>query len=285
MKCYATILMLLVGLAAQAQDFRSWQYLDRYYSLQIGTGQAMYFGELKHNYKLQNGLSHLSIGLEARLTSRIAARVELYGFKLNGYDHRAPDSSYAKQRNLSFHSINGEANLLGVFFFKKYNGEYHKRDSFDPYIAAGIGAMYFKPKTYQGEEELDLPAYRTEGIKYNQFALVFPIALGVKLRINEFINFNVEGSFRITQSDYLDDVSGTFADSYTNNESALIANRKDEIGIINQEAYDQLVPGGKRGDPSKNDHYAFLSFKVELFLPPGLFKGGRGSLLKKSSSL
>ncbi|XOV94297.1 MAG: hypothetical protein ACFHWX_06250 [Bacteroidota bacterium] len=122
-------LFLIFGLfSATAQDFKSWKYLDRYYSVQFGTGKNIYFGELKHNYKLQQGFSHVNIGVEGRLTSRLAARAELYGFILNGNDNKAADSTYARQRNLSFNSINAEMNVQAVYFFKSYNGDYYRRD-------------------------------------------------------------------------------------------------------------------------------------------------------------
>ncbi len=277
-------LILIFGcLSAFAQDFKSWKYLDRYYSVQFGTGKNIYFGELNHDNSLQEGLSHVNVGLEARLTSRLAARAELYGFILNGNDNQASDSTYARQRNLSFNSLNAEFSLQGVFFFKSYNGDFYRRDPFDPYLTAGIGVTYFSPRAKLDGVEYNLRDFRTEGVRYAPVTMVFPIALGVKLRLNEFLNFNVEASYRLTLTDYLDDVSTTYPISIGDPLRAALSNRKDEVGVVNQQAYDQLSPGGSRGHPRNNDHYFFLSFKIELFLPPGFLSGGsRGSFIKKS---
>ncbi|MBV6641592.1 MAG: hypothetical protein KI791_12775 [Cyclobacteriaceae bacterium] len=283
MKRLIPLLLVLSFFTATSQNFKSWKYLDRYYSLQVGTGKNIYFGELKHNYKLQEGLSHVNVGVEARLTSRLAARSELYGFILNGNDNKAADSTYARQRNLSFNSVNAELNLQAVFFFKSYNGDFYRRDPFDPYITGGIAMTYFSPRAkYQGET-YKLREFNTEGVNYAPITMAFPIALGVKLRMNEFINFNIEASYRITLTDYLDDVSATFPTSIGDTLRAALSNRKDEVGVVNQQAYDQLSAGGPRGNPRNNDHYFFLSFKVEFFLPPGFFSGGgKGALIKKS---
>ena len=47
----------------------------------------------------------------------------------------------------------------------------------------------------------------------------------------------------------------------------LLSNRKDEIPIVNANAYDKLVPGGQRGNPTFKDQYMFMSFQLEVFLP------------------
>lgn len=283
MKRLIPLILLFTCFEVLAQDFKSWKYLDRYYSLQLGTGKNTYFGELSHDNRLQQGLSHISLALEARLTSRLAARAELNGFKLNGNDNRAADSTYARQRNLSFQSLNGEINLQGVFFFKSYNGDFFRRDPFDPYLAGGIAMTYLQPQAKLNGVTYNLREFRTEGINYSPITMAFPIALGVKMRLNDFLNFNVEASYRLTFSDFLDDVSTSFPTNVSDTLRAALSNRKDEVGVVNQQAYDQLSAGGARGNPRNNDHYFFLSFRIELFLPPGFLSGGsRGAFIRKS---
>ena len=272
MKRFIPLLLLLGYFTATGQNFKSWKYLDRYYSLQVGTGKNIYFGELKHDYKLQEGLSHVNVGVEARLTSRLAARSELYGFILNGNDNKAADSTYARQRNLSFNSINAELNLQAVFFFKSYNGDFYRRDPFDPYIAGGIAMTYFSPKAKYLGETYNLREFKTEGTGYAPVTMAFPIALGVKLRLNEFINFNIEASYRITLTDYLDDVSASFPTSISDTLRAALSNRKDEVGIVNQQAYDQLSDGGPRGNPPQQRSLFLSQFQSRVFPSPRLFQ-------------
>ena len=188
-------------------------------------------------------------------------------YKINGADHLAPGSSFERQRNLSFESWNFEASLAGVYYFKPYNDNYHRRWRTDPYVSLGVGITTFNPKAELNNQKYALRDFETEGQSYGNVAFIIPAAAGLKFRISPFMNFNVELAFRYSFTDYLDDVSTVFTDIPGDNIRASLANRKNEIVLVNQEAFDQLVPGQRRGNPDNNDHYAFLNFKLEIFLP------------------
>lgn len=272
-----TIITMLWMLAhtLPAQDFLSWRMNDRYFSGQVGFGFASYRGELKHNGSIQNEISNINLGLEARLWSKIGARVEFARYNIRGKDIHAADSSYAQQRNLSFHSVNYEASVQGVFYLKRYAGDYYKRPKMDPYLVAGIGATFFSPQTDMGGKTYDLYKYHTEGTNYSRVTMIVPLAAGLKWKITPFLNFNTEIAYRFTFSDYLDDVSGKYPLSYPDATTAALSNRKDEVGVINQEAYNQLVGGNDRGNSKDKDAYLFLNLKFEYFLPPTLFERKR----------
>ena len=279
----ALLLILLISASAEAQDFLSWRYNDRYFSIQAGSGTTTYFGDLKHNNNINKSISNLSIGVEARLLSKISARVQATHYQLKGGDYQAEDSTYARQRNLSFYSKNWEVNLGGVFYLKKYRGDYFKRLNIDPYLFAGIGVTHFNPKADVAGISFDLADIQTEGVDYSQYTLVIPAGLGLKFKVNTFMNFNLEASYHFTFSDYLDDVSSSYAASYPDFTTALVANRKDEIPVVNEDAYENiLIPGGERGDASSKDGYLILSFQLEFYLPPDLFHR-ETPLFKKSS--
>ncbi len=233
---------------------------------------SSYRGELKHNKSIQNEFSNYSLGLEARLFSKVAARAEIGWYSIRGNDDFAPDSSYARQRNLRFTSKNWEANLVGVFYLKKYGGDYFRRWATDPYLIGGLGVTYFNPQTIVGGQTFFLADLETEGKDYSQFAMIFPVGAGLKFKLSPFMNFNMEASYRFTLTDYLDDVSTTYPLTYPNLTVELVSNRKDEIPVVNQEAYDLLEPGGPRGNPDDFDRYLFLTFKFEYFIPTDLFQ-------------
>lgn len=261
---------------ASAQNFLSWQYNDRYFTLALGTGQTTYFGELNSNNRLNEDLTHISLGMEARLWSKVGARAELIYYNIANDDRFADDSTFAQQRNLSFESKNLEFSLQGIFYLHKYSGNYHKRRNMDPYLALGVGFTTFNPKASLDGTTYKLRQLETEGTSYSNMALVFPGAIGVKFRMNDFMNFNMEIAYRYTMTDYLDDVSDKFV-THDDLTVSLLANRRDEIDIVNQEAYDQMIPGGKRGNPDTKDSYLLLRFQLEIFLPPG-----GGATLKKT---
>ncbi|MBR07883.1 MAG: hypothetical protein CMP48_09355 [Rickettsiales bacterium] len=266
------VCMLLIASAAMSQDFLSATLNDRYYSAFAGLGFASYRGELKHNGSFQNEVSNVSIGGEVRLWSKIAARIELGRYSIRGHDKHAPDSSFAKQRNLSFESTNYEATVQGVFYLRKYKGVYHKRWRLDPYIAVGVGTTFISPQAKIGETYFNLYELKTEDTEYSRWTLILPGAAGLKWKINSNVNFISEIAYRYTFSDYLDDVSGNFPVSYPDITTELLSNRKDEIDRINDDAYEQLSPGNPRGDSSNKDSYLFLNLKLEIYLSKDMFK-------------
>lgn len=279
----AFILLIFLSQTSQAQNFLSWQFKDRYFSLSLGTGTSTYFGELNYNDRISDRLSQLNAGIEARLLSRVGVRLEATYFTLKGHDNQAPDSSFQRQRNLSFNSRNFQVQLNGVYYLKKYQGDYYKRWRSDPYLFSGIGYMYYSPSAELGGESFSLREVRTEGTTYRKWALTVPVGLGMKFKVNEFTNINFEASYHLAFTDYLDDVSQTYATEFTNATAELLSIRKDEVGLINQTFYDQIQPGTTRGDSSNNDSYLLLSVKIELFLPSELFRGKKSAVLKKPS--
>lgn len=282
--CFIFVLMSVFVLQTKAQDFLSWQLNDRYFSIQVGTGTTTYYGDLKHNNNIGRSLNNVNFGVEARLLSKISARAQLSFYKISGSDSKAKDSTFAQQRNLSFYANNWDFNLNAVFYLNEYKGDYFKRLNIEPYVFAGLGFTHFTPKANIFETNITLSDYDTEGKDYNQIALMVPVGMGLKFKINTFMNLNLEATYRYVFSDYLDDVSSRYANSYPDFTTSIIANRKDEIAVVNQNAYDNiLVNGGKRGNASNNDSYLFLNVQLEFYLPPDLFSG-ENPLFKKTSA-
>ncbi len=263
--------LIFMSSVGYSQSFLSNQYNDRYFTVNVGIGQSAYFGELNHRFQLEEGLSHYNIGLEARLLNHISARTEFILYKIGGRDSDAPDSSFFQQRNLSFRSTNFEANFQLQYYIFPYNDIYHKRRSMEPFIVAGIGLTTMNPKTDFGGSSHKLRGLKTEGIDYGPIAMVLPVGIGVKFKISQFVNLIVEGSYRFTFEDHIDDVSTVFVSSFESELAGILSNRRGEVDILNQEFYDQLVVGQPRGEASNNDTYMNFAVKVEYYLPGNLF--------------
>jgi hypothetical protein len=267
------ITILLLPKIALSQSFLGWQYNDRYFSLSVGTGKVGYQGELSHNKYFQKGLAQLNAGLEARLYNRFSARVEFYYYNITGNDQLARNNSFEQQRNLSFFANNYEVSLSGMYYIlNPYAGKYFKRKATDLFLTAGIGATKYTPMAHLDGETFDLRKYETEGKTYSNYALVVPVGIGLKFKLNEFLNIITEAGYRIAFTDRLDDVSAQYGGPYTDNIAAALTNRKSEIGVINQEAYDKMIPNGQRGDLRSKDQYYFASVKLEVYLPSDLLR-------------
>lgn len=286
MKRSLAFLFIVMAVEGVSQSFFNWQYNDRYFSLTAGSGMTAYFGELNDNNRIRQEFSNFSLGLEARLLSRLAARAEIIYYSLEGDDLYAADSSFNRQRNLSFFSRNVEANLQGIFFLRKYRGDYYKRWAFDPYMGLGVGVTTYNPTAELDSVTYNLRELETEGVEYGRYALVLPLTFGVKLRMNEFINFNMELGYRYAFTDRLDDVSTSFIEN-DGSIAGRLSIRKDEVRtrdneffIVNQEHYDEQIAGAPRGNPDRRDSYLYISFRLEVFLP----RKNTGPLFKKPSA-
>lgn len=270
MRKFLTIALLTISSTALAQNFLSWQYNDRYFSFSVGTGSSSYFGELNSNHSINDNLSLFSVGIEARLLNRVGARLEASMLNLSGSDSNAPDSTFQRQRNLSFESRNYHFQLHAIYYLKPYKGDYYKRWTLDPYIFSGVGYLTYNPTANLGGERFDLREAQTEGVSYSQWVTTIPAGLGGKFKVNEFLNVNFEISYHFTFTDYIDDVSNTYASDFQNTTAALLSDRKDEIGEVSA-FYDEIQPGSRRGNPDDNDGFLQIALKAEIFLPPNLF--------------
>lgn len=264
-----------------------WRYHDRYFSVFAGTGWTGYIGDLTNGKPLSSGLSHFNLGVEARLYSKIAARVQVGTYRIEGSDQNAPDNSYNRQRNLSFEAQNFEWQAQAVYYFLKYNKKYYKRRTYEPYLAFGVGQTFYFPTVELTDSEgvvtkFNLRDFNTETETYAKSTVIIPLSLGVKAAINEFLNLSLDLGYRFTFSGHLDDVYGNYADPNGDTQGypdgtdgSRLSNRKFEVGTINQEAFDELIPGQKRGN-GKYDSYFLANFNIELYLPRDLFKSKKG---------
>lgn len=270
------LLFVLCASAVQAQDFLSWRFSDRYFTVSAGTGFTRFYGDVTG--KIIYKPTILNVAYEARLLSAIGARVEAAKYSLKGRDSWADFGSYEQQRNLAFNSKNWEANFQIIYYFKSYRGDFFRRWQWDPYVAAGAGITTYDPTRRVDGVEYFLREIETEANKekYGNTSLVIPISAGIKFKLNDFVNLNLELTNRIATTDYLDDVSGLYPD-HDDNEVSLhvldLANPKDLIPTSNVNAYEQLTAGTRRGNSSKFDSYAMLLIKLEFYLPPILSDG------------
>lgn len=259
----------IIPLFTQAQSFYSVRR-ERTLILSVGAGSSSYFGELKDKGKTlgPDASLNLNVGLQYFVTNRIAARVELDWVQLRGDDSK----SVNKNRNLSFSANNFELNAAGLVNLFPNGMRFYQRASFNIYGFAGIGLLYMNPMAnYQGKNYA-LQPLMTEGVKYSKLQPVIPYGLGVKVKAGPFFNVAVEGGWRKTFTDYLDDVSTVYPDRSTWDPNSIrykLADRSDEIP-----GADPFVAGHKRGNPDKNDSYFLLNVKVEYYLSNNfLFKG------------
>ena len=174
-------------------------------------------------------------------------------------------------RNLSFR--NDIFELSSRYEFRFYNvndvGHYGRYImAFSSYVYGGIGLFYHNPKAELDGEWHSLRPLRTEG-QIQQYSLVsasIPIGAGFNFTYDKKYRFGAEIGWRTTFTDYLDDVSTTYATAEALGEDALaiaLANRHNELDSdIDAPAENNYAPGEKRGDQSHNDSYLMASLNA-----------------------
>lgn len=271
------VLFLVVSASSFSQSFYAVRR-DRTLIFSAGTGTATYFGELQNPGDFLDAKPNLNVGLQYFVAPRISVRAEVNWFQLSGDDRKA-DGGGRDRRNLSFRSNNYEISLTGAVSLFPRGNRYYQRKVLNPYAFVGVGYMYFNPTTELNGVRYALQPLMTEDVKYSRSQIVVPYGLGARLKVGPFFNFVIEGGYRLTFTDYLDDVSTVHVDKsgWTDPIRIALADRGPEIGA-------QPRPvGAIRGNPDTNDGYMLFNAKIEYYLPTNfLFKRSGSNSLYKS---
>lgn len=232
------------------------------------TGLANYNGELQAKRITANQSNAVfGIGASLDVTSKISLRTE-YSFTKLGADDK--NGKYFT-RNLNFKTNIHEGNLL-----LEYNLWDLEERKFTPYGFAGVGVYSFNPYTFNsinrkvflvglGTEGQGLPEYPDRKI-YKTTQLNIPMGGGIKYAVSDDVHIGFEYGLRVLFTDYLDDVSTTYADEniLLNRRGPLavaLAYRGDEIKI-NPKPYPNA--GSQRGSAKANDQYYYALLRLSI---------------------
>ena len=264
-----TSLIMVVAFSSFGQSFYSARR-ERSLIFVGGMGLSTYFGELKTGNSFDTKPT-LNVGLQYYLSDHVSARVDATWFQLSGDDAKADPAGVLGRldRNLSFLSNNLE--VSGTFAFSLFSngGRYYRRPTLNIYGFTGLGLCYFNPTTEYKGETYSLPSIKTEGVSYSTFTPIIPIGLGLRVKVARDFNLAFEGGFRMTFTDYLDDVSSkTYPTSFASPLQQALSYRGTELtppGVLT----DTKV----RGNPKTNDAYFLLNVKLEYYLPTDFIFG------------
>ncbi|MCX7638439.1 MAG: outer membrane beta-barrel protein [Cyclobacteriaceae bacterium] len=263
-QCALTLILFGAMQMAGAQSFYAIRK-ERSLIATIGSGTSNYFGEMVNPRQFGKTRYNILIGTEYYFNRYISGRAELTYFRLAGDDALANDDRV--ERNLSFFSGNLELNVTGTVNLLPNGLRFYQRPRFNAYAFAGIGLLYMNPKAKrQNGEVVALQPLETEGVSYSRFQPVIPYGIGLKYMIDPFFNVIVEGGYRKTFTDYIDDVSKrNYPDpaSLKSDLSREMSDRRRE-----RDPDYPVAPGvGVRGNPEKDDSYFLLNVKVQYYLP------------------
>lgn len=237
-----------VVLGQQTNSFKSKD--ERYSTFGIGAGTSHYFGDLSpyrtfYHALYSNVRWNATVQFQRQFTPRLSAGMSLTHARLFGNDATyggtgATTKGSNRIRNLHFRNDIMELSAMGYYNILPMNVvRKSKKLEWSPYVGVGIGIVTNNPKARESIQDkgqnnnytikeisdngkIQLQSWvslrdtynRTTDKSYSNFVPVFPIVVGAKAVISENWIIGVEGGFRLTLSDYLDDVG---ADHYNTN--------------------------------------------------------------------
>ncbi len=206
------------------------------------------------------------------------------GWARVAYDMANTDTDYEYSDQFLLHNLSFRTDIVEVGAMAEWNifgfDPYNLRKIFTPYLFAGVSAFYFNPKAEYNNEWVPLQPLGTEGqgmdgfaAKYSRVSLAIPVGIGVKFAVNDLWNIGLDWGVRATFTDYLDDASGTYVSrpELIAGNGELAANLANRMGeYLGSEPV--VVPTGtRRGNPTTNDFYTFLTITASYnFMDNGL---------------
>lgn len=284
-KILIVLILATASFYSKAQDGLSYVQQGEF---GITVGAAHYFGDLNTRAGLNRPKPALGAFFRKQFGNYVGLRVAAHYAQL-GYSDTYSKNEYQKVRNLSFNSNIFELGLQGDFNFFKFvpNDPYH---NFTPYVTLGVGLFTYDPYTYLDGNKVFLRPLGTEGQlggymgrkEYSTMSLCVPFGIGIKYNISEKINISLEIAQRFTMTDYLDDVSTTYAPaSYfpagPNGEPSIAYRLQDRS---NETRPDDMLSshadqGAQRGWSKQKDQYVIaeigITFNIGTYRCPTVY--------------
>jgi hypothetical protein len=215
--CPLLLLAWLSGPVAAQSDFHD--YNTRYTGeVGIEAGIAEYYGDLHTDMGLRSAKPAAGIFYRRLFGAYFAAGVHV-NFASLGYSDAYNTDTFSHVRNLSFDTNVWDVSLRGTFnFFRFEPGSLTRR--FTPYFTIGIGAFHFDPYAWYHNNKYYLQPLGTEGQgsplyperkRYSLWSVEVPMGVGLKYNLNKSWNISCGVTYHFTATDYLDDVSTTYA--------------------------------------------------------------------------
>ncbi|PUZ28150.1 hypothetical protein DCC81_01320 [Chitinophaga parva] len=257
-----------VAMPAQAQNELSYTG-----ELGFSVGGAHYFGDLNPDFHLNSPKPSIGVYYRRYMNDYIGVRGQFRFLQL-GYSDVHNRNDFDHRRNLSFNTDVVEFSLQGDFnFFRFEPGSLAYR--FSPYLTGGLAMFHFNPYAYLDGRKYFLQPLHTEGQgsamypdrkPYGLISAAFLIGGGFKYNISKKVNVGMECLYRFTQTDYLDDVSSTYAAA-----AAFPPNKDGSPSVAYQlqdrsGAYGDPIgyPGRQRGNSRDKDQYLTLEFTIAI---------------------
>lgn len=237
----------MLGISSYKGDLNNSLFNPKFFNLAVG-------GHYRHYY---NNHWALKLGINYGTISA---------------DDAESNDAFQLYRNLSFKSHVLE--VEGQFEFNFFPFQTANRSTpGTPYLFIGLAAFKFSPKALLGDTWYDLQPLGTEGQntsaypdrkKYKRVQIAIPFGGGFKFRLSDRVGLGIEVGARKTYTDYLDDVSTTYA-----KKNVLLAAEGALAVTLSDRSPDMLNDNNndrQRGDAAHKDWYMFSGISLNYTL-------------------
>jgi opacity protein-like surface antigen len=287
-----TLLILgsLLSFGAHAQLALSFKDMEKDLGFEIGP--SFFLGDLGGN--LGNGSRFVKdlnlpttryfLGISGAIypASWLGLRANLNYGRLYGNDADETGNDFEakgrRERNLDFRTAILEGTLVAEIYptdFITMAMDYQPK--LRPYAVGGIGVFHFNPQgsyvnpTTGQTTWVDLRPLHTEGEgwgpgyppEYSLTKLNFPIGFGVRYDWSDNVAVSAELLDRITHTDYIDDVSGSFVDPALFAQHMPAAQAAIAAAMSNKSGL-PISAFSTRGDPTHDDSYFTFTIRVSI---------------------
>ena len=304
-KIVALSLFIVVSLVlsddASAQKFTK---RKRYFSFGWSIGACNYVGDLDPGESFYNpafSKTGLHLGLFGgmfRWKPRVSFRGALAYNMIRGNDAVSDGDGndvFRKARNLNFVNHMAELKVDMIYDLFANKGTYLKRPDYTPYAFIGLAIFYQTPYTTDAAGNMiNLRTYNngnnSEGVQSSPVQIAVPFGLGIRKKMNKEWDFAFEMGWRMTFSDYLDDVSNKYTDMSSNKAVRALQTRshgpemmafalKNGLGTIYDPVLGTDVINGwgnnatgldKRGTSTYNDWYIVTNIQITKVMKGGV---------------
>lgn len=293
MKNFCTVAaMALMSLALTVTDADAQRFSKRktYNTISVQLNAMNYFGDIVPesdftSLRFKSTRPNLGVTYSHRFTPRISVRGGLAWGRITGDDAKSASSVEADNiprfiRNLSFRNDIKELSAVATFDLFENRGTYLKRPDFSPYVFAGVAVFAHNPKAEYRGSFVALQPLGTEGQNaptavrdslgypdaYHKIQIAIPFGLGVKYKLDKNWDLGFEIGWRKTFTDYLDDVSGEYADPADLEGQALAFADRSLPG--SPFGYGKL--NDQRGDKTDKDWYIVAGFSLNYIIPSNM---------------
>ncbi|MEP6749197.1 MAG: hypothetical protein ABJB86_15795 [Bacteroidota bacterium] len=225
-----------------------------------------------------------SIFVSAAWHDQFAIRLQGSMGRIAGNDQVLKNSSGVARnrylRNLQFRTNIKELAITGEIYPLLILNSRRGPSLLSPYIAGGAGFFNYTPQAWINNTWIDLRPLHTEGEGFKEYpdrhtysstTWCIPVGAGIKYDAAGLINLRFEILYRITGTDYLDDVSSRYVDPALFSKYLTVAQSKLAATLADRSA--EITPGAKnnmndiRGNANNKD--AYFSFMLAASISLG----------------